>query len=144
MGIKLSDDQLKIVKGMTEFAEAFANSMLHIMENHGLDKIDGCRLMVIVDPKREFTARDIVVGESIGKDFGQICLTRGKGDEKYEPLGKNSAEYELLFADEAVRSRMEKVLHREKPLPPDGLWVGDPRNDAPVGNWEWDVNDSLS
>lgn len=144
MAIKLTEQQLKVVKGMVEITEAYANQMLHIMENHGLDKVEGCRLMVTIDPCLHYTTRDIYLGRDIRDDFGAICLTRGKSDAEYEPLGKNSCEYEKLFASKALRGRLEKSVQREKPLPPDGLWIGDSRNDAPVGNWEWDVNDSLS
>ena len=143
MGVKLTNHQFDVVKRMTGFCEAFANQLYHIMKNHGLDQIDGCSVSITVTPKHDYTTMDIVVGTP-DTDFGYIDLARGKADEKYAPIGKNSAEYELLFADEAVRSRMEKVLHREKPLPPDGLWVGSSRNSDPVDGWEWDINDSLS
>ena len=145
MGVKLTDEQLEVVKKMTEFAEATANQIYHIMKNHGLDKVKGCRININVTPEYDMTTMNIVVGspESIDS-FGYIDLARGKDEEKYAPIGKNSAEYELLFANEAIRSRMEKILHREKPLPPDGLWVGDHCNSDPVDGWEWDINDSLS
>lgn len=143
MGVKLTEHQMNIVKGMVEFAEASANQIYHIMENHGLDKIDGCSLSITVTPKNTFTMRNIILG-SPDSDFGYVDLARGTADEKYAPIGKNSAEYELLFADEAIRSRMEKILHKEKPLPPDGLWVSSDRNSDPVDGWEWDINDSLS
>jgi hypothetical protein len=143
MKLKLTADQMEVVKGMALFAEASANQIYHIMENHGLDKVIGCRLAITVIPENTFTMRNIVLG-SPDSEFGYIDLARGKADEKYAPIGKNSAEYELLFADEAIRSRMEKILHREKPLPPDGLWVSSDRNSDPVDGWEWDINDSLS
>ena len=143
MKCKLTADQMKVIKGMAEFAEASANQIYHIMENHGLDKIDGCRLTVTVTPENTFTMRNIVIG-SPDSEFGYIDLAMGEKDDNYEPIGRNSAEYELLFANEAVRERMEKIVHREKPLPPDGLWVGSDRNSDPVDGWEWDLNDSLS
>lgn len=145
MGTKLNEHQMMILKGMVEFAEASANQIYHIMENHGLDKIDGCRLVITVDPTRQYTTMNVELGRN-NTDFGYVYLAKGKrkGDG-YVPVGENSHEYELLFADEKIRERMAKVLHREKPLPPDGLWIGDPRNDSPVDSrWEWDVNDSLS
>ena len=145
MGVKLSEKQLEVVKSMAEFAEVFAGQIYTIMQNHGLDKIEGCSLNINVDPSKHFTTMMIDIGQFYKSDFGHVCLARGKNDAKYSLTNTNSAEYELLFADETLRDRMEKIVHGEKPLPPDGLWVGDSRNDSPVGDrWEWDVNDSLS
>ena len=143
MAIKLTDEQLSAVKGMVEFAENMADQFMKIMEDHELDKVKGCRLTVTVIPSLLLTNKKVEVGFP-DTDFGCITLTKGRKDEKFAATGTNSTEYELLFADEALRSRMEKVLHREKPLPPDGLWVGDDRNDPPVDCGEWDLNDSLS
>ena len=121
MEIKLSEQQLLTVKGMEQFAEAFANQMYYIMKNHGLDKVDGFRLIVSIEPKYDFTTMAINIGEGLEFDSGVAVMTRGKKDGKYSLLGKNSAEYELLFADEAVRSRMEEILHRKSPVPSDSL-----------------------
>jgi len=149
MGIALTEHQLMIVKGMVQIAENTANQLLHIMENHGLDKVKDFKINIDVDPESVLCTRRIDVGWKInvGREgtAGAACLTRGKKDEKYVLTGKNSAEYEWLFADEAVKERMRQILDAGKhPLPPDGLWIGDPRNDSPVDGWEWDVNDSLS
>lgn len=145
MGVKLTERQLEVVKSMTEFAEVFADQVYTIMQNHGLDKVQGCTLNINVDPSKHFTTKMIDVGDFCKSDFGHVSIAKGKNDEKYSLTNTNSAEYELLFADEALRGRMEKIVHGSKPLPPDGLWIGDPRNDSPVGDrWEWDVNDSLS
>jgi len=145
VGVKLTAEQLEVVKKMTEFAEATANQIYHIMTNHGLDKVEGCRININVTPEYNITTMNIVVGSPESRNsFGYIDLARGKDEEKYAPIGTNSAEYELLFADEAIRSRMEEILHRKKPLPPDGLWVGADRNCDSVDCGEWDVNDSLS
>ena len=145
MAIKLTDQQLTVTKGLAEFAERMADQMLHIMENHGLDKIEGFRIQVTVDPKRMLTTNEVVIGTDVGCDAGCVNLARGKQFYGYEPLGKNSPEYELLFADEEIRERMQRFLDSAKhPLPPDGLWIGDDRNNPPVDGWEWDLNDSLS
>lgn len=145
MAVKLSDRQQEVMKHMVEFAEVFADQMLEIMKNHGLARIDGCELTIRVDPRCLFTTEAVQFGRE-ETDSGVIRLAKGRRSscEKFTPFGENSAEYELLFADEAVRKAIESRLNREKPLPPDGLWIGDPRNDYPVDGWEWDVNDSLS
>lgn len=145
MAIKLTDDQIKIVESMVKLSQNFADQILHIMRNHGLDKVDGCFLNIAVAPELLFVTESVTYGID-GTDSGKITLTKGRRleNERFVPTGENSPEYEYLFADETVRSRMEKILQREKPLPPDGLWIGDPRNDSPVDSWEWDINDSLS
>lgn len=144
MAVKLTDEQLKIVKMMIRWSESFANNMLHIMENHGLDKIDGCHFDIQIVPQYEYLTCKIDVGER-RSDFGEVSVSRGKNDAYYNYLGSHSAEYEILSDGETVRTRKPEVSNGEKPLPPDGLWIGDPRNDCPVDSrWEWDVNDSLS
>jgi len=126
MSIKLNGDQMVIVQGLMEYAQAFCDQVMHIMKNHGLDKVDGCNLQLYVDPKPSLVQKSITIGEEISKDFGRIKMTIGENETKYTPLGTNSAEYELLFADESIKEAMAKALnkHNEKPLPTDGLWVG--------------------
>ena len=150
MGVKLTKEQMKILKGLIDFSEASANQIYHIMENHGLDKIKGFKIQIDVDPEFPTIAKQIEIGRFTNLDdennpAGYCKLTSGKDDLKYECLGKNSAEYEWLFADEAVKDRMREILDSAKhPLPPDGLWVGSSHNSDPVDGWEWDINDSLS
>ena len=143
MAIKLSEDQQEKLKHMVEFAEVFACQMHEIMKNHGLADIDGCRLYITVDPSSKYLTEHILFGKT-GSDAGVINLGKGKNDAKFAPFGSNSAEYELLFADETVRKAIEARLNREKPLPPDGLWISVYSDNDPVDGWEWDVNDSLS
>ena len=145
MDIKLTDEQIEIVRGMGRICESFANQLYHIMENHGLDKIEGCNVVIDVCPKYNSITREISIGEN-DTPFGTICLIRGKKDEEYRIYGQNtSKEYEAVFDREAYAAGRVPVKPTEKPLPPDGLWIGDPRNDYPVDcRWEWDVNDSLS
>ena len=132
MAVKLTGDQMITMKSMVGIAGSMADQFLHIMRNSGLDKVDGCRIQVIVNPAMNFVTSMVDFG-SPDSDAGFIKVTRGKRDEQYKPSGDcNSAEYELLFADEAVRERMSEILHKEKPLPPDGLWIGDDRSTAPL------------
>ena len=145
MAITLTDQQLTVTKGLAEFAERMADQMLHIMENHGLDKIEGFKIQVNVDPHKIFTTNEVIIGNDPMSESGYVNLARGKQFNGYQPLGKNSPEYELLFASEEVRERMQRFLDSAKhPLPPDGLWIGDDRNNPPLDGWEWDLNDSLS
>lgn len=144
MAVKLTEEQLKIVKQMIRLSETFANNLLHIMENHGLDKVDGCNFDIQVVPEYKHLTCKIDVGER-RSDFGEVSVLRGRNEKIYDYFGSYSKEYEILSDGETVRTRKPEHCKSEKPLPPDGLWVGDPRNDCPVDSgWEWDVNDSLS
>ena len=147
MAVKLTDYQQDIIlKGLMNTCGHFADQILYIMKNHGLDRIDGARLTIMVEPKCLFTTESISFGASINHDSGYICLTKGRRskNEQFVPTGTNSAEYELLFADETVRQAILAGKKTEKPLPPDGLWVGADRNNDPVDGWEWDLNDEIS
>ena len=131
MAVKLTDEQMQIVKGMAKICGNFADQLLHIIRNHGLDKVNGCYIGLDVDPHFHYCTESVVFGKA-HSDAGFVRLAKGEEEDEFTPTGKNSAEYELLFADEAIRSTMAEVLGAEKPLPPDGLWVGDDRNSAPV------------
>lgn len=121
MSDKFTMTQLHVIKKMTELAEAFATQVYHIMENHGLDQIQGCALKVCVTPEFKYTTRDIILG-TVDSDFGSCNIARGKDEDYYTVYGKNSPIYELLFCDPKIKAEMEKCVN--KPIPPDGLWVG--------------------
>ena len=141
MAVKLNKDQQDALKKMLDFCAVFAYQMLLIMKHNNLDGTD---LRITVNPSLKLSTKMIQYGEHPDDDYGSISLCKGVYDDDYKPIGKNSAEYELLFADEAVRKAIQERLDREKPLPPDGLWVGASNNSDPVDGWEWDLNDSLS
>lgn len=123
MSVKLTGEQMVIVKGLMDYAQAFCNQVQHIMQNHGLDKVDGCRLNLWVDPDDKVISRNITIGMDVDRDFGRLKMVAGRDDEKYEHLGENSAEYLLLFENTDRKEAMRKALE-EKPLPVDGFWVG--------------------
>ena len=125
MSVRLTSEQMVIIKGLMEYAQAFCDQVFHIMQNHGLDKVNGCSLSLYVDPKCQFVNENVVIGNSITEDFGRIQMSKGLNEMNFSPLGKNSAEYELLFATGELKEALRKVLMTdEKPLPQDGLWVG--------------------
>lgn len=147
MAVKLTDEQMKVLEGLIHLSENFADQVYHIMQNHGLDKIEGSCLTVSVEPEALFTTKVVSFGHDEDNDAGRLRLAKGRRylNEQFLPFGQNSTEYLMLFASEAVRRELQRRKQSEKPLPPDGLWIGDPRNDCPVDRgWEWDVNDSLS
>ena len=141
--IKYTDEQLKILAGMIDQAKVFTDHLNHIMVNHGLDRVEGAGLLIEIDPKYDHSRCRIEFGKD-ESDAGYIELLRGKNEDEYEPYGTNSPEYEYLFAKPSLKERMRKIIADKRPLPPDGLWVGDSRNDPPVDSGEWDLNDSLS
>ena len=123
--MKLTQEQQKVVKALIEVAENMADQIYHVMKNHGLDKVNGCALSIMVEPEQLFTTEFVQFGD-VARDSGIIRLAKGRrfNSEKFTPFGRNSAEFERLFADENLRSRMEANKQGEKPLPPDGLWIG--------------------
>ena len=127
MAVKYTDDQLATIKSLMEICENFADQVWHIMQNHGLDKVDGTVLKIEVNPAYELITKEIQFGQNLESDSGTVKLTKGMKENRYAPTGKNSAEYECLFAEPEVAKRISQVLHNAKPLPPDGLWIG--RND---------------
>ena len=149
MSVKLTEHQMMIVKGMTDIAKATANQLLHIMENHGLDKVEGFQFAIEVCPQYPLIAKNIMIGSFLNmeenKDAGYCHLVAGKDSYEYSPISKNSPEYEWLFAHPSVKERMRKILDAgTHPLPDDGLWVGADYNSDNVDSREWDINDSLS
>lgn len=132
MSVVYTAEQMKALKSMIEFTENFADQILYIMRHHGLDLADGCDLKIGINPNQKLVNRMISFGCSYKKDAGEITLTRGEKDERYIPTGKNSPEYEILFATEEMAERIRQILQREKPLPPDGLWISSDDNPSPV------------
>ena len=125
MNVNLTGEQLLCVKQMTSLVESVGTQIYHIMENHGLNDVEGCRLVLTVDPAKDLSTVDISIGYT-DSPFGKVTICRGKKCDKFTPYGKNSTEYELLFADAAIKEKMMKILsyNKQKELPADGLWVG--------------------
>ena len=132
MGIKLTNSQLSSVKELIEVAEAMSNQLLHIMENNGLAKVPGTGITISVEPRLRFTTENISFGHR-GSDAGFVLLAKGRYDDEFEAYGnENSTEYEILFAKKELRERILRYIGKEKPVCPDGLWIGDDRNDPPL------------
>jgi len=133
MAVTLTDEQFLAVKSMAEFCGVFADQLYKIIVDHELDKVSGFVVDITVDPSMDFVTKKIEIGQgNRSHSAGYIRLTKGKKEDRYAPTGKNSAEYECLFADPEVAERMRGVLAKEKPLPADGMWLGDDRNDPPL------------
>ena len=132
MAIKYTDDQLLTIKSMMEICGRFADHILHIMQNHGLDKVKGTCVKMEIDPDFKYVAKQLEFGKNIESDSGYIKLTRGLEEETYGATGKNSHEYEVLFAPPEVAERISRILKNPKPVPPFDIWIGDDRNDPPL------------
>ena len=142
MGVKLTKSQMATLKSMIEISERLSGQLLHIMRNSGLDKIQGCRLSIEVNPNFAFTTENICFGIS-DSEAGKVSLGKGVYDEQFRTFGENSAEYELLFTDEATRKILQEQLRKAKPLPPDGLWVS-AYDDPPAMDCGVQVSDGLA
>lgn len=127
--VKYNQEQLKVIKQMTVFAEKFADQILKIMYDHQLDKAEGCKMSIYVDPGFDPVPCQIRFGE-YDKESGRFELIRQEGE--YRAIGKNSLEYEIIFASEKLRSRILENLHDDPPYPPDGLWLSAYDNDPVV------------
>ena len=123
--VKLTDEQLEILKGIVMFTEAYCNQVYHIMQNHGLDKIDGCCIRVTVDPSYEMTNRNILLGNP-DSDFGYCNISRGKHEDNYTLYGRNSCTYEEMFGQQQKMITdpdvETKIPAANVPLPEDGFW----------------------
>ena len=137
--VKYTEKQQEKVKDLVRVAEQFADHLLLIMKNHELDKINGCRLTISVDPEMLFATERVIFGTE-DSDAGIVNLSKGRRcrSEQFEPFDRNSPEYELLFGRAAVAERIRANATNEKPLPPDGLWISADGYGAPVDDW-WDV-----
>lgn len=143
MGIKLSESRMDDVKNLVSVAEAMAEQLYHIMENNGLVRVPGAGITISVEPRLQFTTKNISFGRK-GSDAGSVTLAKGRYDDEYEVYGDgNSTEYEILFAKKELRERILRYIGKEKPLPPDGLWIGDDRYAPPVDRGV-SVNDGMA
>ena len=142
MRVKLSESQMATLKSMVEISERLADQLVHIMRNSEIDKIPGSYIYIGADPTSDFTTVHIRFGHP-DTEAGKISLAKGKYDERLKPFGINSAEYELLFADEATRAILQEQLAKEKPLPPDGLWIST-YDDPPSMDCGVQVSDGLA
>lgn len=147
----LTTEQMEVAKKLIEFTQNFSDQVVHIMKNHGLWQ-KGFELKLRIDPLAECLTEEIQFHRWVEDGEGQFkeCVDRVKSQN--EMFGKGwynlpthtSREFIHLFDEPTDGTGKEKGKTDEKPLPPDGMWVGSDRNSDPVDGWEWDINDSLS
>ena len=132
MAVKYTDDQLATIKSLMEICENFADQVWHIIQNHELDKVEGTVLKIEVNPAYELITKEIQFGQSLESDSGTVKLSKGKKENRYAPTGKNSAEYECLFATPEVAERISRILKNTKPVLSNDIWIGDDHNNPPL------------
>ena len=129
MAVKYTDDQLIAIKGLMEICGNFADQILHILQNHNLDT----EMKITVNPDYSQITRMIEFGEEYGrKGCGYIKLVKGLEDNEYTTVGRNSHEYECLFAGAENLERVSRILQKEKGFVPDDLPFCDDSNPVPV------------
>lgn len=120
--VKYTDKQLQILKGIIEYSESFASVMLETIKKAGLDKVEGCRLAVTINPDNDFVTRFVSFGEDVNYDSGHITMVKGKDDKQYVPSGSSTPEYVFLLAPNEIRARMREILSASA-VTPDSIWM---------------------
>ena len=130
---KLTEQQLSVIEKLESFAENFADAVYKTMIDHGLDRIEGLRIGVNVDPHYEYITRRVLIGY-YDTPSGHVTLNKGKGMSSFVVSDTNSEEYERIFNGSEDSEGKEQDGDQQKPVPPDGLWIsthdGDPYVDG--------------
>lgn len=123
MNVQYTKEQQEAVKNLCLLAGRFSDHLMKVMLDYELDKTDGCVMYIRIEPSAKLTQECVMFG-SLNEPAGHVSISRGVYNDQYEPFGCNSPEYEKLFMDMKDNVWAEPVRKKEKPLPPDGLWIG--------------------
>ena len=134
----MTREQLETTKTLMEFCQNFADQILKIMQNNGLDLVEGACVTIDVDPRLQFVTKSVMMGRQ-DTEFGYVRMVKGYADKNFVLSGKNTAEFERIFADPAVAELLQEAEKAEKPFPPDGLWIS-AYDDPPLLDDRRDVN----
>lgn len=141
--ITLTNKGMSELKGLIEVAEQAANDIHEYMVATGLDKVSGTCIRIEVNPQYDTLTKTIEFG-GIGRSIGYLKVVGGKDEKGFNICnGGNTAEYEVLFADEDTKQRIKKYLDQEKALPPDGMWLG-VDDDNPILDCGRDIDDTVA
>jgi len=138
------------IKSLMFIAQNMCDQFKRIMLNHGLYD-EGLTFKIEINPSflsfNQEVSLDKRWEDECGRDhFEGINFYKepGLGKKwKYYPA-LSTPEYVRIFDSPAAGEGKHEGSSEEKPLPPDGLWIGSSYCSAPVDRREWDVNDSLS
>ena len=127
----LNAEQMVVMKKLIEFGQNWAEQVKTIMVHHNLWH-KGFRIQMEVDPRFSTLQMEVKVHRKVIEGDGiydeQIERYRGPdlGDVWKTLPPCTSREFIHLFDGEENRSGEEEGTASEKPLPADGLWIGDP------------------
>lgn len=134
----LNAEQMAVMKKLIEFGQTWADQVKTIMVHHGLWN-KNFTVKTMVTPGFNVLCQTVEVSRKVEDGNAvydeQIC--RYKSSENVQNAWDTlsyltSREFIHLFDGEENGSGEKTVTPPEKPLPADGLWIGDPRNDNPV------------
>ena len=131
--MKLNTEQQRVVANMIKAGQAFADQMMQIMKVNGIDSVDGCYLMVGIEPKSQIASRIVIFGEK-RSDCGFCATVKGEGKYygDWTLCGKNSIEYVRILDPDSARTAEGSRETGTKELPPDGLWLCDYSYHSPL------------
>ena len=130
----LDGEQMVAAKKLIEYAQRFADEVKAIMIHYKLWH-KGFDLKVIVDPQREILSEDVQFQRWVedGEGMFRERIERVHDSEKWRTLPfTTSREFIHLFDDKEDGTGSPEGKADEKPLPPNGLWVGADSNSDPV------------
>lgn len=131
-----TDEQKQVLMQVIRFAEIFADQIGHIFRNHGMDKIYGTHLNLVVRPEFRYATKQVSVGLWNG-NAGVLTVVKGDGtDDEYIPSGNNTKELEKLFVATERKRREQEIKDIETALHPNGVRSGRTFSDCVVDRRE--------
>lgn len=134
----LDAEQMEVMKKMIGFCQIFAGQVKDIMVHHHLWH-KGFQVSINIDPRMDTLTEVVEVKRKVmdGKGIYDEGIERFRGTDKmfneWHTLGcETSREFIHLFDDKEDGAGSPEGKADEKPLPPNGLWVGADPNSDPV------------
>lgn len=134
----LSKEQMEVMKKMIGFCQVFAGQIKDIMVHHHLWH-KGFTVNLQIDPRLETITESVAVKRKVvdGEGIYEEGIERFRGTHKifneWRTLGcETSREFIHLFDGEKDGEGSPERKADEKPLPPNGLWIGADPNSDPV------------
>lgn len=128
----LDEEQMKVMKKLIEMNQNWLDQVKKIMINHGLWK-KGFTIQLSINPGMKAFAEEISIYRTVidGDALYDETISMYKGSteifKNWQTLPQaTSREYIHLFDTEEDGNGKKKGTASEKPLPADGLWIGDP------------------
>ena len=119
----MTAEQYAAIKTAMNYAVHTAEIINKILTEAGLKDHINHSILMSVTPRIGLSYA--TYGDRNCEETGYAKIIKSSGDEDYAVSDDSSIEYQILFADKNLRSRLQRVLQSEKELPMDGLWVSD-------------------